>query len=72
MLFHEDMIYLAKQAKCDVEKSLALQWFYLAIFTALNGSHSQSNNGLYFPNFMYFSTYFPNFYEIFSQMFEKR
>ena len=23
-------------------------------------------NGLYFPNFMYFSTYFPNFYDIFS------
>ena len=32
------------------------------------GSHSQSKNGLYFPNFMYFSTYFPNFDKIFSQM----
>ena len=26
----------------------------------------------FFPNFVYFSTYFPNFYEIFSQMFRKR
>ena len=25
MLFHEDMIYLAKQAKLDVEKSFALR-----------------------------------------------
>ena len=25
MLFHVDMIYLAKQAKCDVEKSFALR-----------------------------------------------
>ena len=48
------------------------QWFYLAIFKALYRSHSQSKNGLYFPNFMYFSTYFPNNYEIFSQMFRKR
>ena len=24
-------------------------------------------NGLNFPNFMYFSTYYPNFYDIFSQ-----
>ena len=38
-----------------------LQWFYLAIFTALYGSHSQSKDGLYFPNYMYFSTYFPIF-----------
>ena len=29
------------------------QWFYLAIFTTLYGSHSQSKNGLDFPNFMY-------------------
>ena len=36
------------------------QWLYFAIFTALNGSHFLSKNGLYFPNFMYFSTYFPN------------
>ena len=43
-------------------------YFYLAIFTALYGSHSQSKNGLYFPNFMYFSTYFPDFFDIFSQM----
>ena len=48
------------------------QWFYLAIFNALNGSHSQSKNGLYFPNFMYFSTYFPIFYDIFSQISRKR
>ena len=41
-------------------------------FTALYGSHSQSKNGLYFPNFMYFSTYFPNFYEKVSEMFRKR
>ena len=26
MLFHVDMIYLAKQAKHDVEKSFALRW----------------------------------------------
>ena len=32
------------------------QW-YLAIFIALYGSHSQSKNGLYFPNFMYFSLF---------------
>ena len=25
MLFHVDMIYLAKQAKCDVEKGFALK-----------------------------------------------
>ena len=30
-------------------------------FKTSYGSHSQSKNGLYFPNFMYFSTYFPNF-----------
>ena len=30
-------------------------------FTALYGSHSRCKNGLYFPNFMYFSTYFPYF-----------
>ena len=35
------------------------------LFTALYGSHSQSKNGLYFPNFMYFSTYFPNCYDIY-------
>ena len=35
-------------------------------FTPLYGSHSQSKNGLYFPNFMHFSTYFPNCYDIFS------
>ena len=29
-------------------------------FSALYESHSKSKNGLYFPNFMYFSTYFPN------------
>ena len=29
-------------------------------------------NGLYFPNFMYFSFYFPNFNTIFSQMCRKR
>ena len=34
-------------------------------FKALYGSHSQSKNGLYFPNFMYFSTYFPNFSKYF-------
>ena len=39
-----------------------------AFITTLYGSHSQSKYGLYFPNFMYFSTYFPNFYGIFSQM----
>ena len=33
-------------------------------FKALYGSHSQSQDGLYFPNFMYFSTYFPNFINI--------
>ena len=26
MLFHVDMIYLAKQGKRDVEKSFALRW----------------------------------------------
>ena len=41
-------------------------------FYHLIGSHSQSKNGPFFPNFMYFSTYFPNFYGIFSQMFRKR
>ena len=39
-----------------------------AFITALYGSHSKSKNGLYFPNFLYFSTYFPKFYDIFSQM----
>ena len=48
------------------------QWFYLAIFEAVYGSHSQSKNGLYFPNFMYFSSYLPNFDKIFSQMCRKR
>ena len=48
------------------------QWFYLAIFEAVYGSHSQSKNGLYFPNFMYFSSYFPNFNKIFSQICRKR
>ena len=66
----------------DVNFCDSLQWFYLAIFTALYMSHSQSKSGLYFPNFMhfstyypnfmYFSTYLPNFYEIFSQTFRKR
>ena len=37
-------------------------------FTTLYASQSQSKNGFYFPNFMYFSTYFHNFYDIFSQM----
>ena len=41
-------------------------------FNALYGRHSQSKNGLYFPNFMYFSTYFPIFYDIFSQICSKR
>ena len=49
-----------------------IQWFYLAIFEAVYGSHSQSKDGLYFPNFMYFSSYFPNFNKIFSQMCRKR
>ena len=40
----------------------------LCMTLSLYGSHSQSKNGLYFPNFMYFSTDFPNFYDIFSQM----
>ena len=44
-----------------------MQWFYLAIFSALYGSHSKSKNGLYFPDFMYFSTYFPNITTYFSQ-----
>ena len=52
--------------------SLGYQWFYLAIFKALYESHSQSKNDLYFPNFMYFSTYFPNFHKIFSQIWRKR
>ena len=41
-------------------------------FNVLYGSHSQSKNGLYFPNFMYFSTYFPISYDIFSQIIRKR
>ena len=41
------------------------QRFYLTIFKALYGSHSQTKDGLYFPNFMYFSTYFPNFNKTF-------
>ena len=45
------------------------QWFYLANFTALCGNHSQLiQNGPYFPNFMYFSTYFLKFYDIISQL----
>ena len=31
----------------------------------------ESKNGLYFPNFMYFSTNFPNFYDIFPNVKEK-
>ena len=42
--------------------------FIWPFLTPYNGSHSQSKNGLYFPNFMYFSAYFPNFYDIFSKM----
>ena len=49
-----------------------VKWFYLAIFKAVYRSHSQSKNGLYFPNFMYFSTYFPNFHKIFAQIWRKR
>ena len=30
-------------------------------------SHSQSKNGLYFPNFVRFSTFFPNFKKYFSK-----
>ena len=51
-----------------VWRSFLPQWFYLAIFMALYGSHSQSKKGLYFPSFMYFSTYFSNFNKIFSQI----
>ena len=40
-------------------------------FTALYRSHSQSKNGFYFPNFMYFSTYFPNFNKYFPKCEEK-
>ena len=35
---------------------VTIQRFYLTIFTAIYGSHSQSKNSLYFPNFIYFST----------------
>ena len=58
--------------RLGVRLSLRMQWFYLAIFEAVYGSHSQSKNGLYFPNFMYFSSYLPNFNKIFSQMCRKR
>ena len=34
---------------------------------ALYGSHSQFKNSLYVPNFIYFSSYFPNFNQIFSE-----
>ena len=34
-----------------------MQWFYLAVFDAEYRRHSQSKNGLYFPNFR---QYFPN------------
>ena len=37
----------------------------IAIFKALFGSHSQSKNGFYLPNFVYLSTYLPNFHEMF-------
>ena len=46
--------------------------FIWPILRPLYGSHSQSKNGLYFPNFMYFSSFFPNFNIIFSQMCRKR
>ena len=60
-------IFVCKMRKqCLLTSSLAV--IFLAIFMALYGSHSQSKNGLYFPNFMYFSSYFPNFNKIFSQM----
>ena len=55
----------------SIDVHVNIRWFYLAIFTALYGSHSQSKNDLYFPNFMYFSTYFSNFYDIF-YMWRKR
>ena len=40
-------------------------------FGLIYGSHSQSINGFYFPNFMYFSTYFPNFNKYFPNVTEK-
>ena len=35
------------------------QSFYFAVFTTLQGNHSQSKNALYFPNFVYFRVFFP-------------
>ena len=37
--------------------AIGYQWFYLAVFDAEYRRHSQSKNGLYFPNFR---QYFPN------------
>ena len=37
----------------------------MSIFKALYGSHSQSKNGFYLPNFVYLSTYLLNFHEMF-------
>ena len=63
---------LPRKALDVTKEHINVQWFYLAIFEAVYGSHSQSKNGLYFPHFMYFSSYFPNFNKIFSQMCRKR
>ena len=54
---------------CDDPKKISTKSSYPVILfghlNALYGSHSQSKNGLYFPNFMYLSTYFPIFYDIY-------
>ena len=72
IVYDLDKDYL-KWLKCGPKNCNSFaQWFYLTIFTAIYGSHSQSKNGLFFPNFMYFRTYFPNFNKIFSQMLSKR
>ena len=61
-------LHLLNIFKCNSD--LILSWIPVILFDQFNplyGSNSQSKNGLYFPNFMYFSTYFPIFYDIFSQ-----
>ena len=47
----------------DLERKATKQ--KMAIFKALYGSHSQSKNGLYISNFVYLSSYLPNFHEMF-------
>ena len=46
----------------QLEFSLLQSVILFGHFTALYGSHSKSKNGLYFPNFVYFSKLFSQFF----------